>query len=186
LDLIGTHSYIITAACYEHAAIVGRTPERVSQCEEQLLRACADVSLAIHAWCVLPNHYHVLITTEHIRELRKRLGRFHGSSSHQWNGEDSSRGRKVWYNCFERPMKSQRHFWATINYIHHNPVHHGYVDQWQDWPWSSAAEYLERVGRTRAKETWNRYPILDYGKKWDIGGVESSSFDLAPSEQAAI
>jgi hypothetical protein len=49
------------------------------------------------------------------------------------------------------------------------PVHHGYVQAWQDWPWSSAAEFLKRAGRAQAMEIWKRYPILDYGKKWDIG-----------------
>ena len=84
------------------------------------------------------------------------------------NGEDSARGRKVWYNCFERPMKSSRHFWTTLNYVHHNPVHHDYVQEWQDWPWSSAAEFLERVGRVQALAIWTQYPIMDYGKKWDV------------------
>jgi putative transposase len=77
-------------------------------------------------------------------------------------------GRQVWFNCFDRVIKSHRHFWASVNYIHHNPVHHGYVDAWQDWPWSSAAQFLERVGRERALEIWHQFPILDYGKKWDI------------------
>jgi putative transposase len=64
-------------------------------------------------------------------------------------------------------MKSERHFWATINYIHHNPVKHGYVQHWQDWPFSSAAAYLESVGRKEAERVWHEYPITEYGKGWD-------------------
>jgi putative transposase len=168
LDLKGTHQYLISAACYEHAQVIGASPDRMTECEQALMKTCHDFSLATHAWSVLPNHYHVLVTTEQIEELRRGLGKFHGRSSHAWNGEDSARGRKVWYNCFERPMKSRRHFLATVNYIHHNPVHHGYAETWQDWPWSSAREFLERVGREQALEMWKQYPILDYGKKWDV------------------
>jgi putative transposase len=65
------------------------------------------------------------------------------------------------------PMKSERHFFATLNYVHNNPVHHGCVQHWQDWPWSSAAEFLEKMGYEKAKEIWRRYPVLDYGKNWD-------------------
>jgi putative transposase len=108
------------------------------------------------------------LKTERIRELRDKLGQFHGRSSFEWNRIDNQRGRKVWHNCFEKPMKSERHFWATLNYVHHNPVHHGYVRRWSDWPWSSAAQYLEKVGVEEAKRIWLKYPILDYGKKWDI------------------
>jgi len=140
----------------------------MTQCEADVLEICEKLSLTIHAWCVLPNHYHVLITTEQIKDLRHHLGLFHGRSSFVWNGEDNQRGRQVWYNCFERPMKSERHFWAILNYVHHNPIHHGYVERWQDWPWSSARIFLDGVGKTKAKVIWKKYPILDYGKGWDI------------------
>jgi putative transposase len=64
-------------------------------------------------------------------------------------------------------MRSDRHFWATLNYVHNNAVHHGYVERWQDWPWSSATRFIEEMGRDRVKEIWKKYPILEYGKKWD-------------------
>jgi putative transposase len=58
-------------------------------------------------------------------------------------------------------------FGATLNYIHHNPVHHGLVEKWQDWIWSSAVDFVESVGRERAAQIWKEHPILDYGKGWD-------------------
>ena len=65
-------------------------------------------------------------------------------------------------------MRSDRHFFASLNYVHHNPVHHGYVEKWLDWPWSSAAEFINQNGREEAAKLWRDYPLLDYGKKWDI------------------
>jgi putative transposase len=163
-----TSQYFVTAACYEHAAIIGKSPERLTECEQQILDACAQQASQIYGWCVLPNHYHVLLNCLDLSALTQALGRFHGWSSFRWNAEDGARGRKVWFRCFDREIRSERHFWATMNYIHHNPVHHGLVDKWQDWIWSSAGNFLESVGRQRANEIWQEYPILDYGKKWDI------------------
>jgi putative transposase len=140
----------------------------MSECEATLLALLHDYGTAVYAWCILPNHYHLLVRTDRIKELRAEIGRFHGRASFKWNSEDQRRGRKVWYNCLEREIRSGRHFWATVNYIHHNPVRHEYVDQWQDWPWSSAAEFLERIGNERALRIWLGYPVLDYGKKWDV------------------
>jgi putative transposase len=57
-----------------------------------------------------------------------------------------------------------------MNYIHHNPVHHGYVKKWTDWPYTSAHEFLKAVGREKAAEIWCKYPPLDYGKGWDDPG----------------
>ena len=71
-------------------------------------------------------------------------------------------------NGFERKIKSERHFYASLNYVLNNAVHHGYVENWQDWVWSNAKQYLEKTGREKAVKIWLAYPILDYGKKWDV------------------
>ena len=167
-DFEGERQYLMTATCYEHAHVIGASPERMTECEEAVLVACREFSSEIYAWCILPNHYHLLLKTEQVKALRKELGLFHGRSSFKWNGEDGTRGRQVWHNWFERAMKSERHFWITLNYVLHNPVHHGYVTRWQDWPWSNAEEYLALVGKDKAARIWRDYPILDYGKKWDM------------------
>ena len=77
------------------------------------------------------------------------------------------RGRKVFFRAVERAMRSERHYWATLNYVHHNPVHHGYVERWTDWQWSSAPEYLAQTDLAEAKRIWCEYPLHDYGKAWD-------------------
>jgi putative transposase len=140
----------------------------MTECEEGLLSVWQAPGHQVFAWCILPNHYHAVVKSASIKELCEQLGKFHGRSSFQWNGEDDSRGRQVWYRCFDRAIRTERHFWASVNYVHNNPVHHGYAEKWTDWPWSSANDFLERVGREEAVRIWREYPILDYGKKWDL------------------
>ena len=157
----------ITASCYEHRDYIGFQPERMDEFARSLLDSLANHASQTFAWCVLPNHYHVLVEARDVKRLLQELGRLHGRKSHQWNGKDGLRGRKVFFRSVERAMRSDRHFRATLNYVHHNPVHHGYVDRWTDWPWSSATEYLEQTGSEAAKRVWQDYPIRDYGKGWD-------------------
>ena len=64
-------------------------------------------------------------------------------------------------------MKSESHRWATVNYIHHNPVHHGYAAKWHEWPYSSAVSFLNQTGEQEAARLWHTYPVLAYGKGWD-------------------
>src|ERR1043166_1490100 len=167
-DFADERRYIITAACYEHKPILAKSHTRLTDCETGILAACEKYCTDIYAWCILLNHYHVLIKTDSIKLLRKELGLFHGRSSHQWNGEDDTRGRQVWHNCFERAIRSERHFYASLNYVLNNAVHHGYAEKWQDWKWSNAAAYLEQVGHERAEEIWREYPVKNYGQKWDV------------------
>ena len=164
----GLLQFMISGACYEHHHIIGLTPERMTECEGLLLELCNQFATNVYAWCLLPNHYHLLLQTDQLQNLRKALGQLHGRTSFKWNGEDGCRGRQVWHNCLDRGIKSHRHFWASVNYIHHNPVHHGYVDKWTEWPWSSAEAFVLRVGRETASKIWREYPIFEYGKTWDF------------------
>lgn len=165
----GNTHYHLTGACYEHREHIGHSPERMSVFSDALLE-----TLEVHpatgspaAWCVLPNHYHILVRTSDLKSLVASLARLHGRTSFQWNNEESTRGRTVWHGVSDRAMRSDGHFWASMNYIHHNPVKHGYVTEWTAWPYSSASDYLHEIGREEAATIWKSYPVLDYGKGWD-------------------
>jgi putative transposase len=159
--------YHLTAACFEHRPCIGNSPERLESFCRTLLDTFEQRGAHIQAWCVLPNHYHALVETSMILDVLADLGRMHGRLSFIWNSEEQTRGRQVWCGAAERYMRNDRHFWATINYIHNNPVHHGYVQRWPDWPFSSATEYLVQMGRDEAARIWKEFPILGYGKGWD-------------------
>ena len=163
----GHHRFHLTAACYEHHPVIGRSPERMGEFALRLLETLTMGTDRVLAWCLLPNHYHVLVETPDVVDLLVRIGRLHGRTSHAWNGEDEARGRKVFFRAVERAIRSERHCWATLNYIHHNPVRHNYVPRWIDWPWSSAADYLRQTSPGEARRIWEQYPILDYGRGWD-------------------
>ena len=187
----GEREFLISAACYEHAPSIGFNLERMEQFSVSLLAAAmegnagpgpragagiganalAGSSAAVRAWCVLPNHYHLLVATTDVALVLKALGQLHGRSSYRWNGEEKWRGRQVFHGAAEREMRSCRHFFATLNYVHHNPVHHGYVERWSDWRWSSASEYVERTGEAEVKRIWKAYPLLGYGATWDAAEV---------------
>ena len=190
--------YHLTAACYEHRTILGKSPTRMAAFEKELVEvlggdafvvppsggssagaACAvaveppkggttngEKSVLLY-WCVLPNHWHALVRTDALRAVVQRVGRLHGRTSHLWNGEDDARGRTCWHRCADRRMRNEAHVHATVNYIMNNPVHHGYVSRWQDWPYSNANDYLQHVGEEEAARRWRDYPINDYGKGWD-------------------
>jgi putative transposase len=159
--------YLITAACFEHRPVIGVSADRMADFTSRLLGLMKAHAANIHAWVVLPNHYHVLAEILDVIGALRDLGRLHGRTSFEWNGQDKSRGRQVWCKAAETGIKSERHFWAALNYVHHNPVKHGYTSKWQDWPFSSAAAFIESVGRARALEIWQEYPVLDFGKEWD-------------------
>jgi len=158
--------YHISAACYEHAHILC-TPDRLTSFESKLVSGLAESGVAeVSAWVVLPNHYHLLVKTS-LPEFGKWLHRLHNKTATRWNGEDSKRGRKVWHRYADRCIRGKIHYYRTINYIHANPVKHGYVTKGGSWPWSSYAQFEEKHGRETLVQWWRDFPTTGYGAGWD-------------------
>ena len=48
----------------------------------------------------------------------------------------------IWQRRFwEHRIRDERDFANHVQYIHHNPVKHGYVERPEDWPYSSIHRY---------------------------------------------
>lgn len=158
--------YLLTAACYEHKKIMFSESRR-QQMLNLIFEKFVMNGVEILAWVVLPNHYHLLVHLTDFNVLSDLFRRNHGSTSYQWNIEDNTKGRKVWYRFSDRAIRSERHYYTTLNYIHYNPVKHGFVKSPYDWVESSVYWYFETFGREWLRDAWVRYPVLDYGKNWD-------------------
>lgn len=158
--------YLLTAACYEHVHHMS-SPERRRQVLDMLFEQFITWGMEICAWVVLPNHYHLLVHVTDFARLSNIFRWVHGPTSRQWNLEDKQTGRRVWYRFSDRAIRSEAHYYTTLNYIHYNPIKHGYVQSPYDWRESSIHWYLENFGRDWLKDTWHCYPVRQYGRAWD-------------------
>ena len=139
--------YMISVANFEHRAIMN-SPECLTEFEIRLLNAIKEITDELTAWVVLPNHYHVLLKVQSLDDVSATLKYLHGTISREWNIEDSMTGkRRVWYKFADTYIRNDAHFHIAFNYIHYNPVKHGYVSDPYDWHWSSLAIYYADMGR---------------------------------------
>ena len=105
----GVNTYVLTAACFEHQEIL-TTSSRLDEFTEALVRGIEQqVNGKLYAWVVLPNHYHLLAELD-LATFRGWIGRLHNGKSTQWNREDGTPGRKVWYRFSDRKIRNDRHF----------------------------------------------------------------------------
>ena len=158
--------YLLTATCYEHAHHM-TTSERRQWVLNALFEQFTAKGMEICAWVILPNHYHLLVRVTDFDLLSSIFRRVHGLSARQWNLEDTTPGRKVWYRYADRAIRSERHYYTTLNYIHYNPVKHKHVQSPYSWVESSVHWYLEHYGREWLRDVWVQYPVRQYGKGWD-------------------
>jgi len=164
-------AYLISAANFEHKAIMNSSKRR-TEFEMRLLNSIKEISDEIIAWVVLPNHYHVLISVQSLDDVSAALKHLHGTTSREWNIEDSLTGkRQVWYKFVDTFIRNEDHLRAAFNYIHYNPVKHGYAENAYDWHWSSLMLYYEDKGRDWIRDHWKSHkPSIDFGKGWDDFG----------------
>jgi putative transposase len=162
----GQPFYLLTAACYEHKHHM-RSGERRRQILGRLFELFTQNGMEILAWVVLSNHYHLLVHMADFGALGKIFRLVHGATSRQWNLEDETLGRKVWYRYADRAIRSERHYYTTLNYIHYNPIKHSFVQSPYAWEESSVHWYLEHQGREWLRDLWTEYPLRAYGRGWD-------------------
>jgi len=161
-------AYLISAANFEHKPIMG-SPKRRTEFENQLLNSIKEVADDLIAWVVLPNHYHILISVQALDDVSAALKYLHGTTSREWNIEDGLTGkRRVWYKFADTYIKNEAQLHTAFNYIHYNPVKHGYASDPYEWHWSSLFLYYEDKGREWLREHWKSYtPSVDFGNSWD-------------------
>jgi REP element-mobilizing transposase RayT len=89
------------------------------------------------AWCVMPNHVHVVI--EQVKDLAGTVRRWKSWTAREINST-LDRSGSIWRReYFDRFARNERHLQTMIHYVEANPVKAGLVAQPVDWVWSSAA-----------------------------------------------
>lgn len=120
-----------------------------------------EFKIKLAAWVILENHYHLLFMPNMGSELGNFMKRLNGGTSRKLNMLDQSPGRAVWYSYWDRCMRDENDFWIRFNYIHYNPVKHGYVENPEDWEFSSYRFYLQNDKNEWLDEVLSNFPVSD-------------------------
>ena len=153
--------YIITTPIYQKHSLL-RPQGHKELVRDELKTLVIEFRLRLAVWVVLDNHYHILVKTRLGKDSPRFLGRLHGKVSFDVNTRDGTRGRRVWNNYWDTCIRTETDYWTRFNYIHHNPVKHGYTTKMEDWQFSSCRYYLEHRSRDWLMDAFRQYPIVDF------------------------
>jgi REP element-mobilizing transposase RayT len=93
---------------------------------------------ALLAWCIMPNHVHVMLETRQGHPLTSVIRSWKTCSSRLANLHLRRSGEFWAPDYFDRFVRDERHYRAAIAYIEENPVKAGLVHRAAEWRWSSA------------------------------------------------
>jgi putative transposase len=123
----------------------------------------------LHAYCLLPNHFHLLIAIKEIDEIKllesfktfqklpdeklqplvekkisKSFANLFSSYAQSFNKVYNRKGSLFMPNMKSELIEDEKGICNVIHYIHSNPVHHGFVKEINLWRYSSYNAYLSQ------------------------------------------
>jgi len=104
-------------------------------------REARRYDLTIWAYCLMPNHVHVIAVPATRYGLARPFGRAHQQYARRTNRREGWRGH-LWQQRFYSCPMDEIHAHHAIRYVLLNPVRAGLVERAEDWPYSSARAHL--------------------------------------------
>ncbi len=107
-----------------------------------LAAGCSSHDVGCLAWCLMPNHVHLILRPATIDGLRAVLSSVHTRYAQSINGREGYSGHLFQGRYRSYPM-DHAHLMIAVRYVENNPVKAGLVRSADEWRWSSARSHLE-------------------------------------------
>lgn len=117
-------------------------------------------SVRILAYCIMPNHWHMVLWPTRDGELGKFVQRLTTTHVRRWHLYRHSVGNGHLYQGTYKsfPVQDDNHFLTVCRYVEQNPLRANLVQKAEDWRWSSLG--LRTTGISEA-----RVPVLS---EWPV------------------
>lgn len=160
----------LTLPDYPHHVIQrGNNRQPIFSCAEDFQRMldllaenARKFQVAIHAYVLMGNHFH-LLATPHTADGLPQMMQAIGRSYVRYFNDQHRRTGTLWEGRYKSTViQTERYLLACMVYIDLNPVRAGMVGQARDYPWSSHAHY---VG-LRTDKLVTPHPMV-----WELGNT---------------
>jgi REP-associated tyrosine transposase len=109
---------------------------------DRVAASCKKAGTVIWAYCLMPNHVHLVMVPACEDGLRAALGEAHRNYTRMINFREKCRGH-LWQERFHSFPMDETYLIACVRYVELNPVRAGLVKRPEDWRWSSATAHLQ-------------------------------------------
>lgn len=131
----------------------------------EILKRQADrFGLTVDAYCLMPNHVHLIARPRRAESLAKAVGRTHFLYTQHVNRLHGRSGH-LWQNRFYSCALDAKHFWSATAYVERNPLRAKLVRRAWRYPWSSAAAHCGQRDPSDLLDP-RRWQKLPEGQDW--------------------
>lgn len=101
----------------------------------------------IFAIAIMPDHIHMIIKPKNINEYPKIIGQikmYFTKNSKVKYETNNNRESNIWQRRYwEHTIKDENDLYRHLDYIHFNPIKHGYIKKAVDWEHSSFNKFVK-------------------------------------------
>jgi putative transposase len=144
---------------------------------ELMSQSCRYFKLRVLAYCLMPNHVHIVCEPQHEKSLRMAIGNAHEQYSKQINFQNGWTGH-LWQGRFFSAPMDEPYLAACVRYVELNPVRAGLCDHPAAYRWSSAQAHFTGQDDKLVKVQ----PMLERFPDW----TEYLNTDMPPADLASI
>lgn len=96
------------------------------------------------AYCILPNHFHLVLRPQADGELSRFMRWLTMTHTQRWHAHRHSAGSgHLYQGRFKSfPIQDDAHFLTACRYVERNALRAGLASRAEDWPWGSLARRL--------------------------------------------
>lgn len=141
------------------------TPADYAAFEAVLQQAVAQTRLRIAAYCLMPNHWHLLLWPRQDGELSEVLRWITVTHTQRWHAFRNTAGTgPVYQGRFKSfPIQTDEHFLTVARYVERNPRRAKLVMRAETWKWSSLWRRCQ--GNTQLTAWLSNWPV-DRPRNW--------------------
>ncbi len=111
---------------------------RIADLVERTLLHFDGERYKIIAWCIMPNHVHVIVEIQGGYSLSGIVQAWKSYSAHEANRLLNRTGMFWFREYYDRYIRDAGHLAAAVEYVENNPVKAGLVGAKGEWRWGSA------------------------------------------------
>lgn len=107
-----------------------------------MFEAQAKVPMRILAFCLMPNHFHLVLWPETVEALSAYMHRLMNLHVHSYRHHYGTVGHgHIWQSRFKNfPIQHDLHLLRVLRYVEANALRASLVRRAEDWSWSSLAD----------------------------------------------
>ena len=119
--------------------------DNISLLKTAIIKSKQNYNYDFVAGVILPDHFHMIIKPAPIEDASKIISNIKQYFTHNLDDSYKPADKIVWQKGYSgNKINSQNDLMKYLDYIHYNPVKHGYAKSVKDWKYSSFHKFVKK------------------------------------------